>query len=104
MHVETEHGSESDRSDIRIEGSYIGSPRKNCMIKLEENYKELHDKFDVLAGDITQLVDFNTEYTKQFEAKSEKDAKVFEKMEEFLSSTKENLSKVDLSNQSTISQ
>ncbi|CAH1450596.1 unnamed protein product [Lactuca virosa] len=71
--------------------------------RIDKNYKELQGKFDVLAGALTRLVDFTTKYTKQLEAKSEKNAKRFEKIEKFLSSIKETLSKVDLSNQSSIS-
>ncbi|CAI9302167.1 unnamed protein product [Lactuca saligna] len=63
-------------------------------------YKDLHGKVYFYSGVITRLVEFNTEYTKQFEDKSEKDAKVFEKLEEFVSGIKETLSKVYLSNQS----
>ena len=72
--------------------------------KMEENYKLLHGKVDVIVGAITRLVEFNNEYNKQLQAKSEKDENVFEKMEEFLSGIKEYLSKLDLSNKSTISQ
>lgn len=72
--------------------------------KMEENYKLLHGKVDVIVGAIMSLVEFNNEYTKSFEAKSEKDEKVFEKMDKFLSGIKESLSKVDLLNPSTISQ
>ncbi|CAI9300395.1 unnamed protein product [Lactuca saligna] len=72
--------------------------------KMKENYKLLHGKVDVIAGAITYLVEFNNEYTKQLQVKSENDEMVFEKMEEFLYGIKETLSKVYISNQSTISQ
>ncbi|CAH1449659.1 unnamed protein product [Lactuca virosa] len=38
--------------------------------KMEENYTLLHSKVDVIVGSITKLVEFNTKYTKQVEAKS----------------------------------
>ena len=63
-----------------------------------------HNKVDVTVTAITKLVVFNTEYSNKLEAKSEKDSQVFEKLEEYLSSIKESILKVDLSNQSTVSQ
>ncbi|CAI9265623.1 unnamed protein product [Lactuca saligna] len=71
--------------------------------KLEENYMLLHGKVDIISTAITRLVEFN-EYTNQFQTKYEKDEKVFEKVEEFVSGIKDTLLKVDLSNQSHISQ
>lgn len=64
--------------------------------KMEENYTLLNGKIDVIVGAITKLVEFNTKYTKYFEAKLENDKKVIVKMEEFLSCINESLSKVDL--------
>ncbi|CAI9283169.1 unnamed protein product [Lactuca saligna] len=56
------------------------------------------------AGATTRLVELNKDYSKDLKDKYEKDDKVFEKVEEFLSGIKDTLSKVDLSNQSSISQ
>ncbi|CAH1453256.1 unnamed protein product [Lactuca virosa] len=68
---------------------------KSVMIEkvknMEENYKDLHGKVDVLAVEITRLVEFNTKYPKQFQAKLEKDTMVFEKLEEFMFGIKETL-------------
>ncbi|CAI9281696.1 unnamed protein product [Lactuca saligna] len=72
--------------------------------KMEKNYVRLHSKVDVVVDAITKLVEFNTDYLTKLEAKSEKDSKVFAKLEEFLSSIKESISKVDVSTQSTVSQ
>lgn len=69
------------------------------VMMMEENYNLLHGKVDVIVSAITRQVEFNNEYTKQFEARSEEDKKMFEKMEEFLSGIKETLSKFDLLNQ-----
>lgn len=74
------------------------------VMMMEENYNLLHGKVDVIVSAITRQVEFNNEYTKQFEARSEEDKKMFEKMEEFLSGIKETLSKFDLLNQWIISQ
>ncbi|CAI9279899.1 unnamed protein product [Lactuca saligna] len=62
--------------------------------KMEDNNKLLQDKVDVITGAIIRLVEINNECTKQLAAKSEKDVKVFETMEEFLYGIKENFSKV----------
>lgn len=48
--------------------------------KLEENYKLLHGKVDVIVGAITHLVEFNNEYAKQLQYKFENDEKEFEKV------------------------
>lgn len=72
--------------------------------KVDKNYDVLHSKVDVIADAIAKLVDFNTNYSTKLEAKSVKDSYVFAKLEEFLSSIKETILKVDLSNQSSISQ
>lgn len=69
--------------------------------RMEEIYKLLHAKVDVIVGVVTRLVEFNM-YTKQPEAKSENDAMVFENMEGFLPGVKE-LFMDDLSNKLTIS-
>lgn len=37
--IETEHDSNSERSDIRIEDAYIGSPRRDSPIK--SNFEEI---------------------------------------------------------------
>ena len=64
----------------------------------------LHSKVDVVADAIIKLVEFNTAYSTKLEVKSEQDSKVFAKLEEFLSSIKESILKVDLSTQSTMTQ
>ncbi|CAI9288672.1 unnamed protein product [Lactuca saligna] len=64
--------------------------------KMEQNYILLYGKVDVITTAITKLVEFNSEYTNKLEAKSEKDTQMFEKMEEFLSSIKESLSKSNI--------
>ncbi|CAH1453479.1 unnamed protein product [Lactuca virosa] len=65
--------------------------------KMEKNYTVLHNKIDVVADAIAKLVEFNTAYLTKLEANSEQDSKVFTKLEEFLSSIQESISKVDLS-------
>ncbi|CAH1422834.1 unnamed protein product [Lactuca virosa] len=72
--------------------------------KLEDNYNLLHEKVHVVAGAITHLVKRNKVHSKDHKDKSEIDDNVFEKVEEFLSSIKDTLTKVDLSNQSSISE
>ena len=72
--------------------------------KMEQNYTFLHGKVDVIVISITKLVESNNRYLNKIEWKSQKDSQVFEKMEEFLSSIKESISKDAISNQSTISQ
>lgn len=66
--------------------------------KLEDNYNLLHENFDFVAGATTRLVELNKDYSKDLKDKFEKDDKVFEKFEEFLSGIKDTLSKVDISN------
>ncbi|CAI9261307.1 unnamed protein product [Lactuca saligna] len=41
--------------------------------KMEKNYTLLHSKVDVVATAITNLVEFNTDYSTKLEEKSEKD-------------------------------
>lgn len=48
---------------------------------MEQNCTLLHAKVNVSADAITKLVVFNLEYTNKIKAKSEKDPKVFVKME-----------------------
>ncbi|CAI9277628.1 unnamed protein product [Lactuca saligna] len=69
---------------------------------IEKNYSILHDKVDAIADAITKLVEYNTSFSINFDAKSDKDSKVFEKLDEFLGSLKESMSKVDLSQQSFV--
>ena len=71
---------------------------------MERNYTFLHGKVDVIAIAIPKSAELNPKYTDKLEAKSEKDSQVFEKMEEFLSSIKESILKVNLLHQSTVSQ
>ncbi|CAI9302880.1 unnamed protein product [Lactuca saligna] len=68
--------------------------------KMEKKYTLLHRKVDVIATAITKLVEFNIDYSTKLEEKSEKDSRVFVKLEEFLSSIKESILKVDLLNSS----
>ncbi|CAI9278669.1 unnamed protein product [Lactuca saligna] len=82
----------------------LKSELDNEVEKMEHNYTLLHNKVDVVATAITKLVEFNTDYSTKLEEKLEKDSQVFEKIEEFLSSIKETILKVDLSNQSSVSQ
>lgn len=70
---------------------------------MDENQNLLHDKVDVISSVVTQLVEFDIEYMNQLAAKSEKDSKVFDQLEDFSSGIKESMSKVDLSQQ-TITQ
>lgn len=76
--------------------------------KLDDNYNLLHKKINAIANATTRLIDditaFNMDYLKDLKVKSEKDDKVFEKVEDFLSNFKETMSKVNLSSQSSISQ
>lgn len=71
---------------------------------MERNYTLLHGKVNVIAIAITKSADLNSKYTNKLKSKSEKDSQVFEKMEEFLSSIKESILKVNLSHQSIVSQ
>lgn len=72
--------------------------------RMENNYTVLHNKFDFVLDAIAKLVEFNTSYSTKLEAKSKQDSMVFAKLEEFLSSIQESISKVDLSTQSIVSQ
>ncbi|CAH1449341.1 unnamed protein product [Lactuca virosa] len=92
------------KESLDLKVSKIKSLMSEEVKKLEENYKLLHGKVDVIIGAITHLVKFDNEYTKEFQANSKPDEKVFEKVEEFLSGIKDTFLKVDLSNQSNISQ
>ncbi|CAI9272959.1 unnamed protein product [Lactuca saligna] len=68
--------------------------------KLDESYNLLHKKVDVVENATTCLIEditaFNKDYSTDLKVKIEKDDKVFEKMEEFMSNFKETLSKVHL--------
>lgn len=72
--------------------------------EVEKNYTLLRTKVDVVATAITNLIEFNTDYLTKLEEKSEKDTQVFAKLEEFLTSIKESISKADISSQSFVSQ
>ncbi|CAI9278664.1 unnamed protein product [Lactuca saligna] len=62
------------------------------------------EKVDVVADAIAKLVEYNTSYSTKRDAKTELGSQVFAKLEEFLSSIKESISKADLLNRSSISQ
>lgn len=70
--------------------------------KLDDNQKLLHKKVDVVANATTRLIEditaFNNDYSKHLKLKAEKDDKMFEKFEEFLSDFKETLSTFYISN------
>ncbi|CAI9285759.1 unnamed protein product [Lactuca saligna] len=68
--------------------------------KIEKIYSIIHGKVDV----IVKHVEYNTSYLTRLHAKTEKNSQVSEKLEEFLSSIKESISKASLSNQSSVSQ
>lgn len=85
------------KESLVVKVAEIKSLMKKEVKKMEENYKDIQGKVDVLVVAITRLVEVNIEYTKKFEAKSENDTKVFEKLDKFLSGIKETLSKDDLS-------
>ncbi|CAI9290329.1 unnamed protein product [Lactuca saligna] len=71
--------------------------------KIEKNYSVLHGKVYVVVDAIPKLVEYNTTYSTKLDVKSEQNCKVFAKLEEFFSSIKESISKIDLSTQSTVS-
>ncbi|CAH1447373.1 unnamed protein product [Lactuca virosa] len=71
--------------------------------KLEQAYSTLHGKVDVISDVVAKLVEYNTSYSTKLDAKTEQDSKVFENMEEFMSSLKESLSKLHLSQQYYVS-
>ncbi|CAI9282985.1 unnamed protein product [Lactuca saligna] len=70
---------------------------------LESNYSLLHGKVDVIADSITKLVEYHTSFSTKFDAKLDQDSKVFRKLEEFLGSLKESMSKINLSKKSFVS-
>ncbi|CAH1422454.1 unnamed protein product [Lactuca virosa] len=72
--------------------------------KLDKSYDVLHSKVDAIANVIDKLVDFNTDYSTKLDIKSEKDSQTFANLEEFMSSIKESISKVNVSPQSNVSQ
>ena len=72
--------------------------------KMEKNYTQLHSKVDVVANAIKKLVEFNTDYSTKRAEKSEKYSHVFAKLEEFLTSIKDSILQVAISNQSSVSQ
>ncbi|CAH1440244.1 unnamed protein product [Lactuca virosa] len=71
--------------------------------KIEKIYFVLHGKVDVATDPIVKLLDYNTTYSTNLDVKSDQDSKVFAKLEEFFSSIKESVSKIDISTQSTVS-
>lgn len=74
------------------------------VVKLDQNYSNLHTKVDVIADAVTKVLEsFNSLCTK-VDSKLESDSKVFAKLEELLRSLKESLSKLEVSPSSSISQ
>ncbi|CAI9272473.1 unnamed protein product [Lactuca saligna] len=69
-----------------------------------EQVKKVEDSVDAIVEAIKKLVEYNTLFSTKLEATTKTDSKVFEKMEEFLGSLKEYFSKLDLSQQSAVSQ
>lgn len=72
--------------------------------KLEKSHFVLHGKVDIVADVIVKLVEYNYDYSTKLDVKTTSDSKVFEKLEEVLSSIKESVSQFALSNQSFVSQ
>ncbi|CAH1422081.1 unnamed protein product [Lactuca virosa] len=122
--AESEHCSDSEHSEIHIYDIGFGSPQRDSPIKkleesvnltvaelkpemtkevekIEKNYSVLHGKVDVVADSITKLVEYNTSYSTKLNAKTEHDSKVFNKLEEFLSSIKDTLLQVSFTITST---
>ncbi|CAI9260873.1 unnamed protein product [Lactuca saligna] len=64
----------------------------------KKNYTLLDSKVNFVATTIINLVEFNTDYSTKLEEKSEKDYRVIVKLEVFLTSIKESISKFDLLN------
>ncbi|CAI9288750.1 unnamed protein product [Lactuca saligna] len=82
---------------INLKVAELKSEMNKGLEKLEKNYSTLHGKVNVIDDAIAKLVEYNTLYSTKLDAKTTQDSKVFEKLEEFLSSLKKSLSKVDLS-------
>ncbi|CAI9266319.1 unnamed protein product [Lactuca saligna] len=72
--------------------------------KIEQNYSSLHGKVDIIVDAIKKLVEYYTFFSTKLDAMTETYSKLFAKMEEFLESLKESMSKINLSHSSSISQ
>lgn len=70
---------------------------------LEKIYYILHGNINVIVDAITKLVQYHTSFSTKFNAKTEIDSKLFDKLEELLGSLKESMSNIDLSQQSFVS-
>ncbi|CAI9260552.1 unnamed protein product [Lactuca saligna] len=91
-------------ASVNLKMEELTSEMSKAVVKIEQNYLRLHSKVDVLVDAIKKPVEYHTLFSTKVEAKTETNSKVFEKLEEFLGSLTESLSKLVLSQQSTISQ
>lgn len=95
-------------------GCFVGRKAKrttmaaNHVKKLDNYCVSVNKKVDLVAITTTRLIEdltaFNKNYYDDLNVKTEKDEKVFEKIDKFLFDYKKSLSKVDLLSQSSISQ
>ncbi|CAI9290984.1 unnamed protein product [Lactuca saligna] len=51
--------------------------------KIEKNYSNLHGKVDVIPNAITMLVEYHNSFSTKLDAKTYRESKAFEKLEEF---------------------
>ncbi|CAI9291685.1 unnamed protein product [Lactuca saligna] len=72
--------------------------------KIEQNYLTLHVKINVVVEAIKKLVEYYTSFTTKFDTQIDVDSKVFAKLEEFVGSLKESISKLDTSHTSFVTQ
>ncbi|CAI9259277.1 unnamed protein product [Lactuca saligna] len=74
------------------------------VVKLDQNYSNIHTKIDIIADVVTKVFDFYNSLVTKVELKSAYHSKVFAKLEELLGSLKESLSRIIVSPSSSISQ
>ncbi|CAI9304188.1 unnamed protein product [Lactuca saligna] len=88
---------------VKLQTEAIKIDMSNEIAKLDQNYSTLHYKVDVIVDVVTKDVEFYNCLNIEVDSKTAYDSKVFAKLEEFLGSLKESLSKINVSPSSSVS-
>lgn len=88
---------------VNLKVEALKSKMSKEVAKIKQNYLSLHSKLDIIIDAIKKLMEYYTSFSTKLDAKTETYLKVFAKMEDFLGSLKESMSKIDISHSSSIS-
>ncbi|CAI9286170.1 unnamed protein product [Lactuca saligna] len=92
------------KDDVNIKVEVIQIVMSKEIVKLSQNYSDLHTKVDVIVGAVMKEREYFTSFSTWVDTKHDSDSNMFAKMEELLGSVKESFSKLNVSLSSSVSQ